>query len=47
MGHVLLGLAARTFAENVPNIEHLNLSPDILGPALAQLAHAASDRMER
>jgi regulator of protease activity HflC (stomatin/prohibitin superfamily) len=44
---VLLGLAARTFAENVPDIEHLNLSPDLLGPALTQLAHAASGRMEQ
>lgn len=44
---VLLGLAARTFAENVPPIAHLNLSPDLLGPALTQLAQAAADRMER
>ncbi len=43
---VLLGLAARTFAENVPAIEHLNLSPDVFGPALARLATAASGRLE-
>lgn len=43
---VLMGLAARTFAENVPAIEHLNLSPDVLGPALQKLAAAASSRLE-
>jgi regulator of protease activity HflC (stomatin/prohibitin superfamily) len=43
---VLLGLAARTFAENVPPIEHLNLSPDLLGPALSRLASAASGHLE-
>ena len=41
---VMLGLAARTFAENVPPIAHLNLSPDVVGPALSQLAAAAADR---
>ncbi len=43
---VLMGLAARSFAENVPPIEHLNLSPDVLGPALSRLAAAASGRLE-
>jgi hypothetical protein len=42
---VLLGLAARTFAENVPPIAHLNLSPDVFGPALTKIANAAADRM--
>ncbi len=42
---VMLGLAARTFAENVPPIAHLNLSPDVVGPALSQLAAAAADRL--
>ncbi len=39
---VMMGLAARTFAENVPPIAHLNLSPDVVGPALSQLATAAA-----
>ncbi len=41
---VLLGLAARSFAENVPPIEHLNLSPDVIGPALSRLAAVAGNR---
>jgi regulator of protease activity HflC (stomatin/prohibitin superfamily) len=38
---VLLGLAVRELAGNLPQIEHLTLSPDLLGPALARLAHGA------
>lgn len=42
---VMMGLAARTFAENVPPIAHLNLSPDVLGPALSQIATAAAEHL--
>ncbi|MBT3218889.1 MAG: band 7 protein, partial [Proteobacteria bacterium] len=36
--NILLGLAARELAQNPPAVEHLVLSPDILGPALTKLA---------
>lgn len=36
--HVLAGLAAQQLAAHLPNIEHLTLSPDLIGPALARLA---------
>lgn len=36
---VLLGLALRELAGKLPAIEHLTISPDLLGPALARLAH--------
>jgi len=38
---VLFGLAARDIAEHLPPIEHLTLSPELIGPALSRLA----DRM--
>lgn len=40
--HVLLGIAAHHLADNLPSIEHLTLSPDLLSPALQRLAHGAS-----
>jgi regulator of protease activity HflC (stomatin/prohibitin superfamily) len=38
---VLLGLAVREMAGKIPQIEHLTLSPDLLGPALARLSRGA------
>ncbi len=43
---VLLGLAAREMATNLPPIEHLNLSPDALTPLLSRLADASIRRMD-
>ena len=42
----LLGLAARELASNLHSIEHLSLSPDVVGPLLARLAHAGAARLE-
>ncbi|MCB9689050.1 MAG: band 7 protein [Alphaproteobacteria bacterium] len=36
--HVMLGLAARELAANLPEVQHLTITPDLLAPALAQLA---------
>ncbi len=44
---VILGLAARELASNLPAIEHLNLSPDLLGPVLARLAGAGAKHLEQ
>lgn len=35
---LLLGLAARELAGNLPAVEHLTLSPELIGPALSRLA---------
>jgi hypothetical protein len=35
---VMLGLAARELAGNLPAVEHLTLSPELIGPALSKLA---------
>ena len=40
--NVLLGLAAQRLAENPPAIDHLNVSPDLLGPLLSQLVTKGS-----
>jgi hypothetical protein len=40
--HVLMGLAAQTAAENLGSIEHINLTPDMIGPALSKLAAAGA-----
>ena len=42
---VLLGLAAQSLAENLPSIDHLNVSPELLGPMLSQLVSAGTDRL--
>jgi regulator of protease activity HflC (stomatin/prohibitin superfamily) len=42
----LFGLAARDLAANLPTIEHLTLSPDLLSSMLARLAHAGAARLE-
>ena len=41
----LLALAAREFAAKIERIEHLNLSPDMLSPFIADLAAAATTRL--
>lgn len=43
---VLLGLAARGLAGKLRKIEHLNITPDLLAPVLAQLAEAAARRLD-
>ena len=42
----LWGLAARELASKLEKIEHLNLSPDLLGPALTDLFKAGARRLE-
>jgi hypothetical protein len=42
----LLALAAREFAEKIEKIEHVNLSPDLLSPFLADLASAGVTRLK-
>lgn len=42
---VLLGLAAQELGRNLKRIDHLNLSPDLLGPALANLLEAGTARL--
>lgn len=36
--HVMFGLAMRDLADNFPTIEHLSLTPELVGPALARIA---------
>lgn len=43
---VLMGLAAREFAGKIETIEHLNLTPDLLGTLLGELAQAGTRRLE-
>ena len=43
---VMLGLAAREVASQLPTIEHLSLGPDILGTALTRLADAGAKHLE-
>ncbi len=42
----LLALAAREFAAKIERIEHLNLSPDLLSPFIADLAAAGAARLK-
>jgi regulator of protease activity HflC (stomatin/prohibitin superfamily) len=42
---VLMGLAARELAGKIQTIEHLNLTPDLLGPALTDLLEAGTRRL--
>lgn len=44
---VLLGLAARDLAGHLPEIGHLSLGGDSLGPVLARLLHAGSRKLEQ
>jgi len=43
---VLVGLAAREFAGKIETIEHLNLTPDLLGTVLTDLLAAGTRRLE-
>jgi hypothetical protein len=43
---VLMGLAAREFAGKIETIEHLNLTPDLLGTMLTDLLAAGTRRLE-
>ena len=43
---VLMGLAAREFAGKIETIEHLNLTPDLLGTVLTDLLAAGTRRLE-
>ncbi|MBI2570238.1 MAG: hypothetical protein HYV63_24815 [Candidatus Schekmanbacteria bacterium] len=42
--HVLLGLVARDLPGGLPAVEHLAITPDLLGPALARLARDSETR---
>jgi regulator of protease activity HflC (stomatin/prohibitin superfamily) len=44
--HTLIGLAAREFAGKLDRIEHLSITPDMLGTVLGDLAKAAARRLE-
>jgi hypothetical protein len=43
---VLLGLAAQILAGKLEKIDHLNVSPEMLGPMLADLLSAGTRRLE-
>ena len=43
--HVVVGLAAREFAAKLQSIDHLNITPDLLGPLMGDLAAAATKRL--
>ena len=43
---VLMGLAAKELGSKLQTIEHLNLSPDLFGPMLADLLRAGTERLE-
>ena len=43
---VLFGLAAQELAGKLKNVENLNVTPDLLGPLLANLAEAGTRRLE-
>jgi regulator of protease activity HflC (stomatin/prohibitin superfamily) len=42
----LMGLAARDLAGNLPQIQHLSLGPDVLGPMLERLLQAGTVKLE-
>lgn len=42
---VMMGLAARELATKLQRIEHLNVTPDLLGPMLTELVRAGTDRL--
>lgn len=43
---VMAGLAARELAGKLHTIEHLNISPELLGPSLLRLVQAGTDKLE-
>lgn len=44
---VMLGLAARELATKLERIDHLNLTPELLGPMLSDLVQAGTRRLEK
>jgi hypothetical protein len=42
---VLMGLAARELAEKIKGIDHLNITPDLIGPVLNDLIQAGTRRL--
>jgi regulator of protease activity HflC (stomatin/prohibitin superfamily) len=42
---VIMGLAAQRLAENLTHIDHLNISPELLGPLLTSLVSAGTDKL--
>ncbi|MFC1707314.1 band 7 protein, partial [Planctomycetota bacterium] len=42
----LLGLAARELAGKLHSIEHLNVTPDLLGPLFTRVLRAGAERLE-
>ncbi|HAA56372.1 MAG TPA: band 7 protein, partial [Myxococcales bacterium] len=44
---VLIGLTVREFAGQLPDVEHLTISPEMLGPILTRLADAGTKHLER
>ncbi|MHC5020010.1 MAG: SPFH domain-containing protein [Planctomycetota bacterium] len=44
--HVLMGLAAQELARKLEKIEHLNISPEMLGPILQRLMAAGTQHLE-
>jgi hypothetical protein len=43
---VMFGLAAKEFASKLKSIEHLNISPELLGPLLQNLVSAGTRKLE-
>ena len=43
---VMMGLAARELAGKLKTIEHLNVTPDLLGPLLTNLVEAGTRKLE-
>ncbi len=43
--NVMMGLAARELASKLTRIEHLNITPDMLGPLLTDLARAGTKKL--
>ncbi|MCP5055723.1 MAG: hypothetical protein GY937_03240 [bacterium] len=43
----LLGLAAQRLAGKLQKIEHLNLTPDLMGGLLTNLVQAGTEHLER
>jgi hypothetical protein len=44
---VIMGLAAQELAGKLHSIEHLNVSPELLGPLFTNLVEAGTKRLER
>ncbi len=44
--HLMMGLAAREFAGKLEKIDHLNISPELLGPAVLNMLQAGTKKLE-